>query len=148
MSMDKKERNNSVVIVAAAAAGCLVLLCGAVAIVVFFFGFASPFTLEESPTETTILTAAQLEQCRELLAIQPDVEIEGEYYLYTPGFLDDSMECHLQAHSGSLEDIFDLNVVDPSLTTDQEIAPGRFLRLNIEMIEPGLYRIEGFWFQT
>ncbi len=145
--MDKNDRNNTVLIIAAAAAGCLVLLCGAMVIAIFFFG-VSPFMVEEKPTETTTLSAAQLEQCRELLAIQPGVEIEGEYYLYTPGFLDDSMECHLQADAESLEDIFDVSVVDPNLTTNQEIAPGRFLRLNIEMIEPGFYRIEGFWFET
>ncbi len=146
--MNKENQSNTVLIVTLVAAGCLVLLCGAVAIVIFFFGFSSPFTHEESPTETTSLSAAQLEQCRELLAIQPDAEIEGEYYLYTPGFLDDSLECHLQAHADSLKDIFDVSVVDPSLTTDQEIAPGRYVRLKIEIIEPGLYRIEGFWFQT
>ena len=82
------------------------------------------------------------------MAIQPDVELEGEYYLYTPGFLDDSMECHLLAQANSLEDVFDTAVIDPSLTTDQEVSPGRFVRLKIETIEPGLYRIEGYWFQT
>lgn len=145
--MNKESRSNTVLIVALVVAGCLVLLCGAIAIFVLFFG-VSPITIEEVPTETTTLSAAQLEQCRELLAVQPDVELEGEYYLYTPGFLDDSMECHLQAHADSPEDIFDLSVVDPSITTSQEIAPGRHVRLNVTIIEPGLYRIEGFWFQT
>ena len=80
--------------------------------------------------------------------MQPNMELEGEYYLYTPGFLDDSTECHLQARADSLKDVFDTAVIDPTLITDQEIAPGRFLRLEIEEIEPGLFRIEGFWFQT
>jgi len=145
--MEKNDRNNTVLIVAAAAAGCLVLLCGAMVIAIFFFG-VSPFTVEEKPTETTTLSAAQLEQCRELLAIQPNVEIEGEYYLYTPGFLDDSMECHLHAHADSLADIFDLAVVDPSQSSDQEIAPGRFLRLTILKPETSLFIIKGFWFET
>ena len=145
--MNKESRSNTVLIVALVVAGCLVLLCGAIAVFVFLFGF-SPLTVEETPTETTLLSAAQLEQCRELLAIQPEVALEGEYYLYTPGFLDDSLECHLQARADSLEAVFDTAVINPSLTTDQEIAPGRHLRLNIEIIEPGLYRLEGFWYQT
>lgn len=124
------------------------LLCGAILVAVYIFGFSSPLTIEESPIETTTLSTAQLEQCRELMAIQPNVEIEGEYYLYTPGFLDDSMECHLNARADSLDDVFDTTVVDPTQTIDQEIAPGRYLRLTIERIEPGLYRIEGFWYQT
>jgi hypothetical protein len=124
------------------------LLCVAALVAVFIFGFSSPLTIEESPIETTTLSAAQLEQCRELLTIQSNVEIEGEYYLYTPGFLDDSMECHLYARANSLDDMFDTAVINPTLTTNQKIAPGRFLRLDIEIIEPGLYRIEGFWFQT
>ncbi len=146
--MEKSNRNNTVLIVAVVTAGCLVLLCGAVAIFIFFFGFSTPSTMEEQPVETSSLTKEQLEQCRELLAIQPGVELEGEYYLYTPGFLDDSMECHLLARADSLDDVFDTAVIDPSLTTDQEIAPGRFVRLKIETVEPGLYRIEGVWFQT
>lgn len=145
--MNKESRSNIVLIVALVSVGCLVLLCGAIAIFIFFFG-VSPLTIEEAPTETTTLSDAQLEQCRELLAILPDVELEGEYYFYTPGFLDDSMECHLQARADSLEEVFDTAVINPSLTTNQEIAPGRHLRLNIKIIEPGLYHIEGFWFQT
>lgn len=145
--MNKESRSNTVLIVVLVTVSCLVLLCLAIAVLIFLFG-VSPFTVEETPIETTTLTAAQLEQCRELLAIQSDVEIEGEYYLYTPGFLDDSMECHLRARADNLEDIFDLSVVDPSLTTDQEISPGRYVRFKIEIIEPNLYRVEGFWFQT
>lgn len=145
--MNKESRTNTVLIVALVTASCLVLLCLAAAIAVVLFG-TSPFITEETPTETTTLSVAQLEQCREVMAILPDVEIEGEYYLYTPGFLDDSLECHLQARTDSLDDVFDTAVIDPSLTTDQEIAPGRHLRLNIERIEQGLYRIEGFWYQT
>jgi hypothetical protein len=145
--MNKESRSNTVLIVVLVMVSCLVLLCVAIAVLIFLFG-VSPFTVEETPIETTILTAAQLEQCRELLAIQSDVKIEGEYYLYTPGFLDDSMECHLQAHANSLEDIFDLTIVDPSQTTAQEIAPGRFLRLTIDNPEAGLFIIEGFWFET
>lgn len=145
--MNKESRSNKVLIVVLVTVSCLVLLCVAIAVLIFLFG-VSPFTVEETPTETTTLNAAQLKQCRELLAIQPDVEIEGDYYLYTPGFLDDSMECHLQARGDSLEAVFDTAVINPTLTTNQEIAPGRFLRLNIDTIEPGLYRIEGFWFQT
>ena len=145
--MKENNRNNTVLIVALVAAGCLVLLCVGMAIAVFLFGM-SPMAIEEAPTQTTTLSTAQLEQCRKLMAIQPDVELEGEYYLYTPGFLDDSMECHLLAQANSLEDVFDTAVIDPSLTTDQEVSPGRFVRLKIETIEPGLYRIEGYWFQT
>ncbi|WP_420644871.1 hypothetical protein [Candidatus Leptofilum sp.] len=146
--MDKNNRNNTVIIIVIALAGCLLLLCGAVVIFFFFFGVSTPVMIEEPPTETTTLNEDQLEQCRELLAIVPEVELEGEYYLYTPGFLDDSMECHLQVRADSVEDIFDLSVVDPSLSTTQEVAPGRHVRLTIQMIEPGLYRIEGVWFQT
>ena len=145
--MNKESRSNTVLIVALVVVSCLVLLCVGVAIAVLLFG-VSPLTIEEAPTETTTLSTAQLKQCRELMAIQPDVDIEGEYYLYTPGFLDDSMKCHLQVRADSLEDVFDTAVIDPSLTTDQEIAPGRFVRLKIETVEPGLYRIEGYWFQT
>ncbi|MCB8979306.1 MAG: hypothetical protein H6657_17985 [Ardenticatenaceae bacterium] len=145
--MNKESRSNTVLIVALVVVSCLVLLCVGVAIAVLLFG-VSPLTIEEAPTETTTLSTAQLKQCRELMAIQPDVDIEGEYYLYTPGFLDDSMKCHLQVRADSLEDVFDTAVIDPSLTTDQEIAPGRFVRLKIETLEPGLYHIEGFWFQT
>ncbi len=148
--MNKESQSNKVLIVALVTGGCLVLLCGAVVILFVVFGFAgfSSFTAEETPVETTTLNAAQLEQCREVMAIQPDVELEGEYYLYTPGFLDDSMECHLQARADGLEDVFDTAVIDPTLTTDQELAPGRYLRLKIERIEQGLYSIEGFWYQT
>ena len=145
--MKENNRNNTVLIVALVAAGCLVLLCLGVAIAVFLFGM-SPMAIEAAPTETTTLSAAQLEQCRELMAIQPDVELEGEYYLYTPGFLDDSLECHLQVQADGLAEVFDLSVIDPSLTTNQEVAPGRFVRLKIEKIEPGRYHIEGLWFQT
>lgn len=145
--MNKESRSNTVLIVALVTASCLVLLCVAIAVLVFLFG-VSPLTIEEAPTETTTPNAAQLEQCRDVMAIQPDVEIEGEYYLYTPGFLDDSMECRLLARADGLDDVFDTAVIDPSLTTDQEIAPGRHLRLKIERIEQGLYRIEGFWYQT
>lgn len=146
--MEKRDRNNTVLIVAAAAAGCLILLCVAAFLFIFLFGGVSIPAGEAPPIETTTLSDAQLEQCRELMAIQPNAEIEGEYYLYTPGFLDDSMVCHLRARAESLDNVFDLSIVDPSQTTDQEIAPGRFLRLSIEIIEPDLYRIEGFWFQT
>ncbi|MBK8902330.1 MAG: hypothetical protein IPM53_14175 [Anaerolineaceae bacterium] len=147
--MNKESRSNTVLIVVLVTVSCLILLCAAVAILFFLFGFSpAVFTVEETPTETTTLSAAQLEQCREVMVIQPGVEIEGEYFLYTPGFLDDSMECHLRARADSLEDVFDTAVINPSLTTDQEIAPGRYLRLKIEIIEPDLYRIEGFWYQT
>ena len=148
--MNKESRSNTVLIVALVVGGCLVLLCGAVVILFALFGFAgfSSFTVEETPVETTTLNVAQLEQCREVMAILPDVEVEGEYYLYTPGFLDDSLECHLQARADRLEDVFDTAVINPALTTNQEIAPGRYLRLKIERIEQGLYRIEGFWYQT
>lgn len=146
--MNKESRSNTVLIVALVTISCLVLLCVAIAVFIFLFG-VSPLTIEdESPTETTTLSAAQLEQCREVMAIQANVDIAGEYYLYTPGFLDDSLECHLQARADSLDDVFDTAVIDPSLTTDQEIAPGRYLHLKIERIEQGLYRIEGYWYQT
>ncbi|MCA9902045.1 MAG: hypothetical protein H6654_02955 [Ardenticatenaceae bacterium] len=146
--MNKESRSNTVLLVALVAAGCLVLLCLAIAIFFFFFGFSTPLTLEEQPVETTSLSEAQLEQCREVMAIRPEVELEGEYYLYTPGFLDDSLECHLQVQADGLAEVFDLSVIDPSLTTNQEVAPGRFVRLKIEKIEPGRYHIEGLWFQT
>ncbi|MBK7897218.1 MAG: hypothetical protein WAS33_22175 [Candidatus Promineifilaceae bacterium] len=145
--MNKESRSNTVLIVALVAAGCLLLLCVAMLLVIFMFGI-SPFTVEETPVETTTLTEAQLAQCREVMAILPDVELEGEYYLYRPGFLDDSLECHLLARSDSLEDLFDTAVINPNLTTDQEIAPGRHLRLEIERIEQGVYRINGYWYQT
>ena len=93
--MENKSRNNTILVASIAAVGCLVLLCAAAAIFIFLFGFSSPLTIEEAPTETITLSEAQLEQCREVMAIQADVEIEG-----------------------------------------------------VEIIEPGLYRIEGFWFQT
>lgn len=145
--MNKENRTNIVLIVAVVVASCLLLLCGALFLMVFMFGYSS-FTAQQSPVETTTLSATQLEQCREVMAIQPDVKIEGEYYLYTPGFLDDSLECHLLARADDLEAVFDTAVINPSLTTDQEISPGRYLRLKIENIEPGLYRLEGFWYQT
>lgn len=145
--MNKENRTNIVLIVAVVVASCLLLLCGALFLMVFMFGYSS-FTVQQSPVETTTLSATQLEQCREVMAIQPDVKIEGEYYLYTPGFLDDSLECHLLARADDLEAVFDTAVINPSLTTDQEISPGRYLRLKIENIEPGLYRLEGFWYQT
>lgn len=147
--MKKESRNQVVVVIAVVLIVCVVLLCLGVLAFSFFFGVSSSaFLGTETPTETTSLSDSQLEQCRETLAIQEGIELEGEYYLYTPGFLDDSLECHVLARADSLEDVFDLSVVDPSQTTDQEISPGRFLRLAIEIIEPGLYRIEGFWFQT
>jgi hypothetical protein len=147
--MKKENKNQVVIIIAAVLIGCVVLLCLGVLAFSFFFGVSSnAFFGTEAPTETTHLSDSQLEQCRETLAINEGIELEGEYYLYTPGFLDDSLECHVQARADSLEDVFDLSVVDPSQTTNQEISPGRFLRLSIEVIEPELYRIEGFWFQT
>ncbi|MCC6607222.1 MAG: hypothetical protein IT327_28700 [Anaerolineae bacterium] len=146
--MNKESRSNTVLIVVLVAISCLVLLCVAIAVLVFLFG-VSPVAIEnETPTETTTLSAAQLAQCREVMAIQANVELEGEYYLYTPGFLDDSLECHLVVSADSVDDVFDTAVINPALTTDQEIAPGRYLRLNIERIEQGVYRIEGFWYQT
>jgi hypothetical protein len=147
--MNKESRSNTVLIVVLVVASCVILLCTAVAVLIFLFGISPAGLLtEEAPVETTTLSAAQLDQCREVMAIQPDVELEGEYYLYTPGFLDDSLECHLLARANGLDDVFDTAVINPTLTTDQEIAPGRYLRLNIERIEQGVYRIEGFWFQT
>jgi hypothetical protein len=147
--MKKENKNQVVVIIAAVLIVCVVLLCLGVLAFSFFFGVSSSaFFSTEAATETSTLSDSQLEQCRETLAIKEGIELEGEYYLYTPGFLDDSLECHVQARGDSLQDIFDLSVVDPSQTTNQEISPGRFLHLSIEMIEPGLYRIEGFWFQT
>ncbi len=146
--MNKESRSNTVLIIVLVTASCLVLLCAALFLLFPLFGVSAFRTLEAAPVETTTLSAAQLEQCREVMAIQPGVAIEGEYYLYTPGFLDDSMECHLQVRADSLDEIFDLSVIDPSLTTNQEISPGRYVRLKIEAIEPNLYRIEGFWFQT
>jgi len=147
--MKKESRNQVVILFAGVLVACIVLLCLGGLAFSFFFGFSSnAFFGTEAPTETTNLTDSQLEQCRQTLAIKEGIELEGEYYLYTPGFLDDSLECHLQARGDSLEDIFDLSVIDPGKTTDQELSPGRYLRLTIEIIEQGLYRIEGFWYQT
>ena len=150
--MEKENKNTILIIVSILVIICLAIVCvAAVAIIIFGVGIsrtATTFEVEEAPIETTTLSDSQLEQCRNAFAINDDIELEGEYYLYTPGFLDDSMECHLQAQADSLEDIFDLAVIDPHETGTQEIAPGRHVTLTIEEIEPGLYRIEGTWFQT
>lgn len=146
--MNKESRSNTVLIVVLVVAGCLVLLCGAIALFIFLFGI-SPLTLEvETPTETTTLSPAQLEQCREVMGIQENVEIEGEYYLYTPGFLDDSLECRVRARADTVEKIFDLSIIDPLDSGSQQLAPGRFVELTIRNPEPGIFIIDGFWFQT
>jgi hypothetical protein len=146
--MNKESRSNTVLIIVLVTASCLVLLCAALFLLFPLFGVAAPRTVEAAPVETTTLSAPQLEPCRKVMAIQESVAIEGEYYRYTPGFLDDSLECHLRVSANSLEDIFDLTIVDPSQTANQEVSPGRYLQLTIKIIEPGLYLIEGFWFET
>ncbi len=146
--MKDRDKNQIIIIIAVLLVGCTALLClGLLAFSFFGISSAASFTTE-APIETTNLSDSQLTLCRGTLAIQEGIELEGEYFLYTPGFLDDSLICHVRARAESLEDIFDLSVVDPHQTTEQELSPGRFLRLAIEMIEPGLYRIEGVWFET
>lgn len=145
--MNQKDRNQVLLIIIVLSAACLLLVCLGVLISFFFFGSVSSFSTD-APTETTTLNDGQLQHCRQTLVINETVDIEGGYYLFTPGFLDDSLECHLQVHADSVKEIFDLSVVDPTLTTNQQIAPGRYLRLTIENPEAGLFIIEGFWFET
>ena len=148
--MEKDNKNTVLIVAAVLIIICIALVClGAVALFLFGFGVSSTALFDTPPPiETTSLSSDQLEQCRQAFAINDDIELEADYYLYTPGFQDDSMECHLQAQADSLEEIFDLTVIDPHETGTQEVAPGRHVSLTIEEIEPGIYRIEGFWFQT
>lgn len=72
----------------------------------------------------------------------------GEYYLFTPGFLDDSLAYHLRVEADSVEDIFDLAVIDPTESGSQQVGNGRFVELAFTNPEPGVFFIEGFWFET
>ena len=103
---------------------------------------------ESPPIETKNLTTEQLDECRAKLIINQGIEIEGLYYLYTPGFLDSSLECRLIVKGGSLSEIFDMTRVNPLETSNQTIEPGKHLKLEIEQVEFGEYRINGFWFET
>ena len=145
--MDNKSKKSIVIILSALGVGCLLLICVSVPIYLLLFGAGNPL-VTAAPIETTALTANQLAQCREVMGIKADVELVGEYYLYTPGFLDDSLECRVRVHTDNVEEIFDLSIIDPMKSGSQQLAPGRFVELTISKPEPGPFIIEGFWFQT
>ncbi len=144
--MKKKNKIIILSILIISSISCFLLVCF-VTLYTFLLAASDPFSTEE-PIETITLNEEQLETCRKLLAINEGLQIEGEYYLYTPGFLDDSLECRLRVRANAVEDIFDLTIIDPHLSDAQEIAPGRYLQLTIKKLEPGLFSIEGFWFET
>lgn len=136
-----------VIIGAGVAVGCC-LLAGTAVGLLLLLGRSGGLLETYPPIETTSPDASQIAQCRQLLGFRPEAVISVERYVYQPGFLDDSMRCVVRAEGDSLDVIFDTAVVDPTLSEAQEVAPGRYVTLTIEALEPGVYRIDGTWFET
>ncbi|GAB4278074.1 MAG: hypothetical protein Kow0080_29510 [Candidatus Promineifilaceae bacterium] len=130
-----------------AGCGCLVvaglLLVGMVLGAVSFVAFR-----EEPAVETTTPSQAQVDHCRQVLAVREDAAVTVEWYFFQPGFLDDSLTCRIRVTAVSLDDVFDTSKVDPYNPNPQETTPGRFLSLKIENPEPGVYLITGYWTET
>lgn len=126
----------------------LAAACVSIILAIIWFYFSGDSFSPSPSKETNNLTYNQLEECREKLGINKGVEIQGEYYLFTPGFLDSSLECHIEAKGESLDTIFDLTKVDPHETLSQTLEPGTHVELEVEQLEEGRYLIKGFWFET
>ena len=140
-------RRNWIIVGAVGGFGCLVLV--AVIIVLLASGLvlvAGELDVEAATVESTAPDAAQIDLCRTTLGIRDEVKLTVEYYLFQPGFQDDRLECRLRVQADSVDEIF-VAGIDPNEESDQEIAPGRFLRLAIENPAPGIYLITGYWFE-
>ncbi len=146
----KEDKSNKVVIFIAVGIGCCFILVLLAAILVggaFLFGVAPVFPTDEV-VETTNPSNAQVSQCRQTFAIQESVTIDVERYYFRDGFQDDLLECRIRVAADSVDDVFDLTIVDPTIEGQQQIAPGRYITLTVEEPEPGLFLIHGTWFET
>jgi hypothetical protein len=137
------------VLFAAILGGCGCLVLAGLLAAGMLFGAVTFATFREEPlVETTTPSQEQIDHCRQVMAVREDTAVTVEWYFFQPGFQDDRLTCRIRVTAVSLDDVFDTSKVDPYNPNPQEITPGRFLTLEVENPEPGVYLITGYWMET
>ena len=129
------------------ALGCLGVIGGIILVIyTSVLLTANAFTQSEVAVETSNPDDAQVAHCRETMEIRASATIKVEWYYFQPGFQDDRLQCHFTATASSADAIFN-DIIDTHVDDDQNLYPGRYIKLNITDNGDGTFWIEAFYYE-